>query len=184
MDSSDKGGGERYRHLIEKAIEDLALGGSIRWLYAYIRPEIPLFIISISYREFERKNILKDLAKFEVRSDSIKILLDNELDLADTLKTLWSELGRDRVEQIGRKELLVKGIDLEYLKEIKIREKEISITEKIVELMLRILPEGFRIRRSIKKNEVMIIIASEDPIKEEWINMALEMIDNAQVSHI
>ncbi|MCS7097953.1 MAG: methanogenesis marker 17 protein [Candidatus Methanomethyliaceae archaeon] len=184
MDSSDKKGGERYRHLIERAVEDLALGGSIKWLYAYIRPEIPLFIISISYREFERKNVLKDLAKFEVRSDSIKISLDNELDLADALRALWSELGRDKIEQIGRNDILVKGVDLEYLKEIKIREKAISVTEKITELISRILPEGFKIRRSMKRDEIIIIIASEDPIKEEWIKKAMEMIDNAKVSYI
>ncbi|MCX8169624.1 MAG: methanogenesis marker 17 protein, partial [Candidatus Methanomethyliaceae archaeon] len=170
--------------LIERAVEDLALGGSIKWLYAYIRPEIPLFIISISYREFERKNVLKDLAKFEVRSDSIKISLDNELDLADALRALWSELGRDKIEQIGRNDILVKGVDLEYLKEIKIREKAISVTEKITELISRILPEGFKIRRSMKRDEIIIIIASEDPIKEEWIKKAMEMIDNAKVSYI
>lgn len=184
MNSSDKEGGERYKHIIEKAIEDLGLGGSIKWLYAYIRPEVPLFIISISYKEFERKNLLKDLAKFEVMVDRIKILLNNELDLVDTLRVLWSELGRDKVEQMGRNEILVKGADLESLKNIKIRERVISITEKIMDLITRILPEGYRIRRPIRRNGVIIMIASEDSIKDEWIKMAQEMINNAQVSYI
>ncbi|MEM2177679.1 MAG: methanogenesis marker 17 protein [Candidatus Methanomethylicaceae archaeon] len=179
IDSSDKKGGEVYRHIIERSIEDLALGGSIKWIYAYIRPEIPLFIIKINYREYERKNILKDLAKFEVKSNAIKIILNNELDLSDALRALWSEIGRDRVEQIGRQEILVKNTDLEILKNLKIRERTISISDKIIELITRILPEGFRIRHFIKENDVLIVLASEDPIKKDWIDMALGMIVDA-----
>lgn len=175
MDSSDERGGRAYKLIIEKVIEDLALGGSIRWIYAYIRPEIPLFIIKVNYKEFERKNVLKDLAKFEVKPDAVKVVLDNELDLSETLRALWSEFGRGKVEQIGRQEVLVKDVDLEQLKNVKIRERAISISDKINELVTRVLPEGFRIRHFVKEGDVMTVIASEDPIKKEWIEIASGM---------
>ncbi|MEM2449798.1 MAG: methanogenesis marker 17 protein, partial [Candidatus Methanomethylicaceae archaeon] len=100
-------------------------------------------------------------------------------DLSDALRALWSEIGRDRVEQIGRQEILVKNTDLEILKNLKIRERTISISDKIIELITRILPEGFRIRHFIKENDVLIVLASEDPIKKDWIDIALGMIVDA-----
>ncbi len=137
--------------------------------------EIPLIILRISYKELERKNLLKDLARFEEEVNTTKIILRNEIDITDALRILWSKFGRDKVEQISRFEILVRNIDINEIKEIKIREKEIDISERIMELINRILPEGFRVRHTIKKENMLIVIASEDPIKEEWIKKAHEI---------
>ena len=137
--------------------------------------EIPLIILRISYKELERKNLLKDLARFEEEVNTTKIILRNEIDITDALRILWSKFGRDKVEQISRFEILVRDIDINEIKEIKIREREIDISERIIELINRILPEGFRVRHTIKKENMLIVIASEDPIKEEWIKKAHEI---------
>jgi putative methanogenesis marker protein 17 len=161
--------------IIEQSIEDLILGGNINWIYLYLDLEIPLVILKINYKELERKNLLKDLARFEEVANNTKIILKNEIDVTDALRALWSRFGRDKVEQIGRLEILARNIDINEIKEIKIREKEIDISERIIELINRILPEGFRVRHTIKEGDMLIVIASEDPIKEEWIRKAHEI---------
>ncbi|NHV45884.1 MAG: methanogenesis marker 17 protein [Candidatus Verstraetearchaeota archaeon] len=161
--------------IIEQSIEDLILGGNINWIYLYLDLEIPLVILKINYKELERKNLLKDLARFEEVANNTKIILKNEIDVTDALRALWSRFGRDKVEQIGRLEILTRNIDINEIKEIKIREKEIDISERIIELINRILPEGFRVRHTIKEGDMLIVIASEDPIKEEWIRKAHEI---------
>jgi putative methanogenesis marker protein 17 len=137
--------------------------------------EIPLCIMKVSYKEIKRRNLLKDLARFEERANTIKIILENEIDVTDALRVLWSKFGRDKVEQIGRFEILLRNIDINEIKEIKIREKEVDISERIIELVNRVLPEGFRIRHTIKEKDILTVIASEDPIKEEWIKKAHEI---------
>jgi putative methanogenesis marker protein 17 len=161
--------------IIEQSIEDLILGGNINWIYLYLDLEIPLVILKINYKELERKNLLKDLARFEEVANNTKIILKNEIDVTDALRALWSRFGRDKVEQIGRLEILARNIDINEIKEIRIREKEIDISERIIELINRILPEGFRVRHTIKEGDMLIVIASEDPIKEEWIRKAHEI---------
>ncbi|MCQ5340136.1 MAG: methanogenesis marker 17 protein [Candidatus Methanomethylicia archaeon] len=175
VDTNDEKGKEAYMKIIEQSIEDLILGGNINWIYLYLDLEIPLVILKINYKELERKNLLKDLARFEEVANNTKIILKNEIDVTDALRALWSRFGRDKVEQIGRLEILARNIDINEIKEIKIREKEIDISERIIELINRILPEGFRVRYTIKEGDTLIVIASEDPIKEEWIRKAHEI---------
>ncbi|MGQ9759779.1 MAG: methanogenesis marker 17 protein [Candidatus Methanomethylicaceae archaeon] len=175
IDSTDKKGGELYRRIVERSIEDLALGGSIVGVSVLIRPEIPLFVIKIKYRERESKNLLGDLARIETRVGSVKLILEDEIDLGDVLRSLWSTFGRDKVEQVGRMEVVVKGVEPESLKVLKIREARISVTEKVNEVVNRIIPEGFRVRVSIKDEECLTVIAAEDPLKEEWERIAASL---------
>ncbi|MCC6013291.1 MAG: methanogenesis marker 17 protein [Candidatus Verstraetearchaeota archaeon] len=175
VDTNDEKGREAYIKIIKQSIEDLILGGSIEWVYLYMNLEIPLCIMKVSYKEIKRRNLLKDLARFEERANTIKIILENEIDVTDALRVLWSKFGRDKVEQIGRFEILLRNIDINEIKEIKIREKEVDISERIIELVNRVLPEGFRIRHTIKEKDILTVIASEDPIKEEWIKKAHEI---------
>ena len=46
---------------------------------------------------------------------------------------------------------------------------------KVNELASRIIPEGFRVRNATKGNGVMTFIAAEDPMKEEWKQIAASM---------
>uniref|UniRef100_A0A7C3J3M9 Methanogenesis marker 17 protein n=1 Tax=Candidatus Methanomethylicus mesodigestus TaxID=1867258 RepID=A0A7C3J3M9_9CREN len=174
VDSSDKVGGDQYKYIAEKSVEDLGIGGSVETIALYIRPEIPLFIISIRYRDFRGKNTIGELASIDARTGSVRIRLDSEIDLGDALKVLWSEYGRERVEQAGRMEIVVQGVEPEEVQRIKIREKAVDISSRISELSSRIIPEGFRVR-SVKTGEnILTVIAAEDPIKEEWKAEALK----------
>ncbi|MDD1775945.1 MAG: methanogenesis marker 17 protein [Candidatus Methanomethylicus sp.] len=158
--------------MVERSIEDLGLGGSIEEMRIYIKPEDPVFIISLRYREYVGRNTIGELASVEERVSGVKISLDSEIDLGDTLKSLWDMYGRDRVEQAGRMDIMVTGVDPEALKKIKIRDKAIDVGGKINELATRIIPEGFRVRTVIRRKNMLTIIAAEDPIRDEWKKVA------------
>lgn len=165
-----------YRRIVERSIEDLALGGSLVGVSVLIRPEIPIFIIKVKYRERESKNLLGDLARIEAGTGSVRVILEDEIDLGDALRSLWNTFGRDKVEQVGRTEILVRGIDSESLRNLKVREKKVRISEKVNEVVNRIIPEGFRVRYSIKDEESLTVIAAEDPIGEDWSRIAADMV--------
>lgn len=173
--SSDSKGGEMYRHIIERNVEDLALGSSVEGIAVLIKPELPLFVIKVRYRECESKNKLGELAKIEQRSGNVRVVLEDEIDLGDALKTLWSTYGRDRVEQSGRTEIVVKGADPDSLRELKIRKERVSVSEKVNELVNRVIPEGLRVRNAMKEGELLIVMAAEDPIPEDWKRMAADL---------
>lgn len=172
VDSTDRTGGEQYKYIAEKTVEDLGLTGTVEGIWMCIRPEEPFFIISIRYKEFAGKNSIADLGSIESRMDGVKITLYSEVDVGDALKTLWATYGRDRVEQGSRLEIRVDGVEAEDVKRLKIRDKPIDVGSKVNELALRIIPEGFRVRHVIKKDGEITIVAAEDPIKEEWKRQA------------
>ena len=175
VSSSDSKGGEMYRHIIERNVEDLALGSSILGIAVLIKPELPLFVIKVRYRERESKNKLGELARLEHKSGNVRVVLEDEIDLGDALKTLWSTYGRDKVEQSGRTEIVVKGADPDSLRELKIRKERVSVSEKVNELVNRVIPEGFRVRHAMKEGDLLTVIAAEDPIPEDWKRMAADL---------
>jgi len=175
VDCTEKTGGDQYKYIVEKSIEDLGLGGNIDEVRLFIRLEDPVFILSIRFKEYIGRNTISELGSVDMRSGGVRITLDSEVDLGDTLKTLWTMYGRDKVEQAGRMEIMVNDVEPEVVKSIKIREKAIDISAKVNELASRIIPEGFRVRNATKGNGVMTFIAAEDPMKEEWKQIAASM---------
>ncbi len=174
VDCTEKIGGEQFKYIAEKSVEDLGLGGSIAEIRMYIRPEEPLFVIGVRYKEFTGKNTIGELGTVDPRAEGVKIILNSEIDVGDALKALWNVYGRDRVEQGGRMDIKVDGVEAEDVRGIKIREKAIDVASKVNELALRIIPEGFRVRHVTKKEGEITIVAAEDPIKEEWKKQAEE----------
>jgi putative methanogenesis marker protein 17 len=171
-DSDDKTGGELYEYIARRSVEELALSGSVLGIKMYMRSSIPLFIIKIVYREFVGRDTIGELARVEERENGIKVILQTEMDLGDSLKTLWSTYGRDSVEQSGRLEIIVTGAKADEVKETKIRDKKVDVSVRINELAARIIPEGLRVRNVIKGDGYMTFIAAEDPLMEEWIKIA------------
>jgi len=153
-------------------VEDLALGGSVQTVHMFIRSDEPVFIIKIKYREFVGRNTLGELSRILESESGVRIILESEVDLGDALKTLWNIFGRDRVEQVGRMDIVVSRARGSEVRNIKIRDKALDISNKINELAARIIPEGFRVRSVTKEAGVMTFIAAEDPIKDEWKEIA------------
>lgn len=156
-------------------MEDLALGGSVQTVHMFIRSDGPIFIIKIKYREFVGRNTFGELSHILERGNGVRIILESEVDLGDALKALWNVFGRDRVEQVGRMDIVVSRAREDEVRNIKIRDRALDISNKINELAARIIPEGFRIRSVTKEAGVMTFIAAEDPIRDEWKEIASRM---------
>jgi hypothetical protein len=55
-----------------------------------------------------------------------------------------------------------------------------NVRRNITDCLLRVIPEGFRVRKQIVDNNTLAIIASEDPVKEGWVKKAVEMMKGTQ----
>jgi hypothetical protein len=55
-----------------------------------------------------------------------------------------------------------------------------NVRRNITDCLLRVIPEGFRVRKQIVDNNTLAIIASEDPVKEGWVKKAVKMMKGTQ----
>lgn len=55
-----------------------------------------------------------------------------------------------------------------------------NVRRNITDCFLRVIPEGFRVRKQIVDNNTLAIIASEDPVKEGWVKKAVKMMKGTQ----
>ncbi|RZN66117.1 MAG: DUF2113 domain-containing protein [Candidatus Methanolliviera hydrocarbonicum] len=55
-----------------------------------------------------------------------------------------------------------------------------NVRKNITDCLLRVIPEGFRVRKRIVDNNTFAIIASEDPIKGGWVKKAVKMMRDIQ----
>jgi len=93
------------------------------------------------------------------------------------LSLLWAKYG-DKIWQISRLDI---GYDLsmdevERMKELVVYDFKEDLTARILDGLDRILPEGARVRLPIRTSENLVtIVASENPIGEEWRKKAVEI---------
>ncbi len=52
-----------------------------------------------------------------------------------------------------------------------------EIEMRLADALLRITPEGFRVRHHVSTGSEMLFVASEDSIKPEWVKKAEDMMD-------
>ncbi|MFQ6061868.1 MAG: methanogenesis marker 17 protein [Methanosarcinales archaeon] len=185
VESPDKSGAERYEEVIKDVLADLGLHRALGHIKVYVDPKEPVFITAGTIRSGLPLIKLKDFAKVTLEFDKvtykyhgIKIEFTSEEYVADLLKILWSKFSKEKIDQPDRRTLLIKTKESEenWLKELIVKDPREELKMKIIDALMRITPEGFRVRDHYTKGSNILFIASEDPIKPEWINKANAII--------
>ena len=87
------------------------------------------------------------------------------------LNKLWQKYGRDRVEQLTRFEMLVRGVDMDELSALELDPGE-ELKTKVLDAVWRVFPEGFTVRFDIVDDRAMTIIGTEHDMRPEWLDVA------------
>ena len=103
-------------------------------------------------------------------------MIDNENYLPNILKLLWRQFSRDEIYQPNRYQLEIKG-DYTALKSEVVDDPHSNLQRRIYDAVFRILPEGFKIIKDLSTEDIVTVVATDELIKDAWIEKAHEYID-------
>jgi putative methanogenesis marker protein 17 len=185
VESPDATGAKTTRSLIQDTIADLSLSRVIVRFKVFVDPVEPVFIFGAILRLGSPSIKLKDFAKVDMGAlgkDEIKIELEKEMFAVKLLNKLWGKYGKENIEQPDRKIIVVKTDpikDLDMLREFVIEEPQQEVLDRLIDaIALRIIPEGFRVRKHELSNTHVLFVASEDTLKPEWLAKGKEIMDS------
>lgn len=187
VEGRDDFGNAYYEKVCADTFRKIGIRSSIDHVYMYCNPEEFVFIIAVKIGRVASAVKVGEITRWEEDKDGVKdkLRITDEKYAPELLALLWDKYG-EQVKQISRLELLFKleGKEAEKQEEEKQKLMELTvydIREDLVARILsgidRILPEGASVRSIISSSTTGIaIIASEDPISENWKNKAEEIV--------
>ena len=185
VESPDAVGAKTTRTLIQDSLADLSLNRVIGRLKVFVDPVEPVFIFVALLRLGTPAIRLKDFAKIDMGAlgkDEVKIELQREAFTVKLLNKLWQKYGKENIEQPDKKVIVVKTDpmkELDVLRELVIEEPQQEVLDRLIDaIALRIIPEGFRVRKHELSPSHVMFVASEDTLKPEWIKKAKDMLDS------
>lgn len=182
VESPDAVGAKTTKTLIQDVLADLTLTRVIGRLKVFVDPVQPVFIFAALLRLTSPAIRLKDFAKvdFVVGKDEIKIELLREAYTLKLLNKLWEKYGKGNIEQPDKKIIVVKTDpvkEIDAMKELVIEEPRQEVLDRLIDaIALRIIPEGFRVRKHELSPTHVLFVASEDTLKPEWIAKGKEIL--------
>ncbi len=184
VECADAVGAKATRILIQDNLADLSLNRAIGRLKVFMDPVESVFILAATLRLGTPAIKLKDFARVEMGSlgrDEVKIELERETYTVKLLNKLWERYGKENIEQPDKKVIVVKTDpvkEVDALRELVIEERQQEILDRLIDaIALRIIPEGFRVRKHELSTSHVLFVASEDTLKPEWIKKGKDMMD-------
>lgn len=184
VDSPDKTGAAAYESVIRDVLSDLQLNTVIGRLWVYIDPKEPVFTFCALIRTGLPPICIRDIAEVDIGApgfDQVIINIINEEYVPLLLNILWAKYGRENVEQPDQLTVTLSTEDktgvAATLGDVVIADPRRQIEARLADALLRITPEGFRIRYHTSTESEMLFVASEDPIRSEWTDRAKDMMN-------
>ncbi len=184
VESPEEVGADIYRKVIIDVLSDLALGRVLLKIRVFVDVTEPVFIF-VGLRKKGLPSVkLSDFADLEIGGygkPEVVISLNKEAYIPKLLNKLWERYGRGNILHKERTMIVVETPDymteVDLLEDMVIDEKVQEINDRIIDAMLRIIPEGFRVRYHQLTDEYILFVASEDPIKQDWKDIAAGIRD-------
>ncbi len=174
----DERGAEVYEIIIKQIFQDLVLGAAVDDLRAYVNPDDPVFVLAIKMRGTSNVILFEEVASltYDKANDKTMILIDNENYLPNILRELWKRFSRDEIYQPNRYQLEISG-DHTDLASLVVDDPHSNLQRRIYDAVFRILPEGFKIIKDLSTDDIVAVVATDELIKDAWIEKAHEFID-------
>ncbi|MCD1295750.1 methanogenesis marker 17 protein [Methanocella sp. CWC-04] len=176
VECAEEEGAKKYDEVIRDILSDLNIARAIGRLKVYIDPKEPVFIVVGLFRGGLPTLTLGDAADINSVNEGLLVSVNEEQYASRIVGKLFMKYGRENVIQTDRTSVIVpfKGdlaTQIDELSEIVVYNPRDELKKNVIEALLRIAPEGFRIRKHFISEKMLAFIASEDPIKPEWIEI-------------
>jgi len=176
VESTDPEGAKKYEEVIRDVLTDLNLVRAIGRLRVYIDPKEPVFIVVGLFRPGLPTITLGDVADINSVNDGLMISVREEEYAATAVGKLYLRYGRDRIIATDRTSIIV-PLQTDFAKQhdeissIVVYDPKDELKKSVIDALIRIAPEGFRVRKHYISERLLAFIASEDPIKQEWTDV-------------
>ncbi|MCQ1534235.1 methanogenesis marker 17 protein [Methanosarcina sp. KYL-1] len=173
---------EFYKKIIEDNISSLKLAPAIGRIKVVLRPEDSLFQMAIVLREVGTKLSTIEMADVEAKpvASEIIISIKKEQYLSDLLIKLWERYGKANIRQPDRWTVAISTDrplqEAEFIEKMVVADPRHTLHENLVDFAIRVTPEGFRVRYHLFKGNHFVFVASEEAMKQEWIEEAGAML--------
>jgi putative methanogenesis marker protein 17 len=180
VESTDPEGAEKYDGVVRDVLSDLNLVRSIGRLHVYIDPKQPVFIAVGLFRRSLPTLTLGDVADIASVNEGLMVSVRDEQYAATAVGKLYLKYGRDRLIPTDRTAVIVPPMG-DYAKQhddiasIVVYDPKDELKKAVIDALIRITPEGFRVRKHYISEHMLAFIASEDPIKPEWIDICRKL---------
>lgn len=186
VDSEDKEGAAKYKEVISDILMDLNLARAIGRLKVYADPKAPVFIIVGIFRPGMAKLTLGDVADISSVNEGLLVSVREEQYSSKAVGQLWTAYGRENIISTDRAAVIVpfKGdlaMQMDAISSIVVYDPQEELKKNVIDALIRITPEGFRVRKHYISEHMLAFIASEDPIKEEWMEICRRMRKEIEV---
>lgn len=169
---------EFYRKIIEDNLGSLKLAPAIGRIRVVLRPEDSLFQMAIILRDVGMKVTTTDIADLETKpiAGEIIISIKKEQYLPELLWKLWERYGKANISQPDRWTVSISTDrpleEAAFIGEMVVADPRHTLHENLVDFAIRVTPEGFRVRYHLYKGNQFVFVASEEAMKQEWIEEA------------
>ncbi len=162
---------QNFDTIFRQIMQELGVTRMVEDFKILADPEAPYFLISMKLGRARSAIKIPDMAHLDEHTGGTMITITDESYAPALLTKLWQTYGRERVDQITRFELLVKGATVEELSAMELDPGE-ELRAKILDAVWRLFPEGFKVRHNIVDERALTIIGTEHEMREEWIELA------------
>jgi putative methanogenesis marker protein 17 len=177
VESPDEQGARLIEELMLDVFSDLNVAQSLYNVKIYVDPDEPVFILCGKLAVSVPDVKISDIATMTHTDDGLKLDIKNERYVNDLMDKLTELYGKANILQIDRYTVLV-ATDEEIPDEV-IFEPATELKRTVIDAIRRVVPEGYRIiKHEITRNSILFI-ASEEPIKDEWINLGHRLLRGA-----
>ena len=182
VESTDPEGAQKYDGVVRDVLSDLNLVRAIGRLHVYIDPKQPVFIAVGRFRQGLPTLTLGDVADILSVNEGLLVSVRDEEYAAKAVGKLYLKYGRDQLIPTDRTAVIVpfRG---DYAKQhddiasIVVYDPREELKKAVIDALIRITPEGFRVRKHYISERMLAFIASEDPIRPEWVDICRKLRD-------
>ncbi len=159
-----------YDKVIQTNLQDLVIGKSLVAVKMVCREKDPYFIIGALPKSTSKKIKVRDIIKIEETEEKDGKTIYHLKIEDETYAPQFLEL-INIIDQPSRFEIITDTpIDLDMV----VYDAKDDFKLKVLDFMNRVFPEGMRIRKTFYGKSI-VMIASERPFKDEWIEHALQV---------
>ncbi len=165
--SPDEQGGRLIEELTFDILTDLDVTRSLYDIKIFVDPDEPVFILYGKLAVALPSVKISDMATMTHTEDGLRLDIKNERYANNLLDKLTERYGKADILQLDRYTVLV-ATDEDIPDDV-IYEPAKELKRKIIDAIRRIAPEGYRIIKHEITDDYILFIASEEPIKDAWI---------------
>ncbi|MGD1061045.1 MAG: methanogenesis marker 17 protein [Methanomassiliicoccales archaeon] len=170
VEGTEEQGNRVYGQLFERILVDLGLTNRVEGARMIVKPEVPLFLVSVQLRQARTAVKVADIATLEQKATDTYMVINEESYAPALLAMLWKSFGRERIEQITRLELLVHRSKSEEVGGLELNPGH-ELKKEVLDAVWRLMPEGFKVRHNILSENVLTVVATEHVMTPEFIAM-------------